>query len=146
MNRLRTHFLMAAAGLALGFVISSSGLADWSEIHRMFSLGLFGGAPMQELRLVIGFCGAVVLAVAGFQLLARHDAMPPKPVRAGTVPGALIFGAGWAVTGACPAAALVQIGEGKTAAVATLGGMLAGAWLHDALRKRFHWARHSCID
>ena len=39
-----------------------------------------------------------------------------------------------------------QLGEGKGAAIASIAGMLAGAWVHDALRKRLGWARHSCID
>jgi len=143
-KNLDTHARMAALGLGLGFVVSAAGLADWGEIHRMFTLGLQGGP--RDFRLILAFGGAVALAVAGFLLLARRDALPPKPIRPGTIPGAVLFGAGWAVAGACPAAALVQIGEGKSAAFVTLGGMLAGAWLHDRMRKRFHWARHSCID
>ncbi len=145
MSRLRVHLAHGLLGLALGFVVSSAGLADWGEIHRMFTFGAFDGSGAAP-RLLLAFGGAVALAMAGFLALARRDAIPPKPVRAGTVPGAILFGAGWAIAGACPAAALVQLGEGKPGAVATLGGILAGAWLHDRLRKRFHWARHSCID
>lgn len=129
---------MAGFGLALGIVISAAGLSDWGELHRMFTLA--------EPRLLLGFGGAVVLALLGFRLLAWRDELPAKPVRAGTVPGALLFGAGWALAGACPGAVMVQLGEGKAGALVALGGMLAGAWLHDALRKRLGWARHSCID
>jgi uncharacterized membrane protein YedE/YeeE len=133
-----SHLAIGAFGLALGVVISSAGLSDWGEVHRMFAL--------DDLRLVLGFLGAIAVALVGFRLLAWHDDLPAKPVRAGTVPGALLFGLGWAVTGACPGAALVQLGEGNAAALASLAGMLAGAWLHDALRKKLGWARHSCID
>ena len=134
----RSTLALAALGLALGFTISMSGLSDWSELHRMFTF--------RDLRLLLGFAGAVALAMGGFFLFARHDQIPAKHVVAGTVPGALLFGAGWAVAGACPGAALVQLGEGKWAALFTLAGILAGARLHDQLRKRFGWARHSCID
>lgn len=146
-DRLRSHLAMGAFGLALGFTISAAGLSDWGEVHRMFSLGLFAGGPSAgNLRLLLGFAGAVAFSLAGFWLLARHDQIPVKPIRAGTISGALLFGAGWAVTGACPAAALVQLGEGKAAALATLAGILAGAWLHEKTRRRFHWSRHSCVD
>jgi uncharacterized membrane protein YedE/YeeE len=138
---------MGAFGLGLGYVVSSAGLADWTEVHRMFTFGVpTGGPTAADLRLVVAFGGAVAIAVAGFLLLARRDEIPVKAIRSGTIPGALLFGAGWAIAGACPAAALVQIGEGKAEAVVTLGGIVAGAWLHDRLRKRFGWARHSCID
>ena len=144
---MKTYLSVALLGLALGVVISASGLSDWGELHRMFSLGVGRGGPgLEELRLVLAFGGAVVLSIVGFRVLARHDELPSKPIRKGTVPGAILFGAGWALAGACPGAALVQLGEGKLGAVATLAGMLAGAWLHDALRKRLGWARHSCID
>jgi uncharacterized membrane protein YedE/YeeE len=133
-----SHLAIALFGLALGVVVSAAGLSDWGEVHRMFSL--------DDLRLTLGFAGAVAVALVGFRLLAWHDDLPPKPIRAGTVPGAILFGVGWAVTGACPGAALVQIGEGKAAALVSVAGMLAGAWLHDALRKKLGWARHSCID
>jgi hypothetical protein len=134
----RSTFVLAALGVALGFVISMSGLSDWSELHAMFTFA----SP----RLLLAFGGAVALATAGFFLFARRDEIPAKHVVAGTVPGALLFGAGWAIAGACPGAALVQVGEGKLGAVATIVGILGGAWLHDRLRKRFGWARHSCID
>lgn len=144
---MRTHLSIAGFGLALGVIISAAGLSDWGEVHRMFSLGIGQGGPtVANLRLVLAFGGAVALAALGFRAFARHDELPAKPVRAGTVPGAVLFGVGWAITGACPAAALVQLGEGKGAALASIAGMLAGAWIHDALRKRLGWARHSCID
>jgi uncharacterized membrane protein YedE/YeeE len=134
----RNFVLLAALGVTLGFVISMSGLSDWGELHRMFTL--------QDSRLLLGFGGAVVVATAGFFLFARHDEIPAKKLIAGTVPGAVVFGAGWAIAGACPGAALVQLGEGRWPALVTLVGILCGAWLHDRLRKRFGWARHSCID
>jgi uncharacterized protein len=143
----RLHLKMGALGLLMGVLLSAGGFTDWTEVHRMFTLGLQDGGPSAaNLRLVLAFALAVGLAMAGFFLLARRDAVPVKHVRPGTVPGALLFGAGWAITGACPAAALVQLGEGRLAALATLGGILAGCWLHELVRRRFGWQRHSCVD
>ena len=130
--------VLAALGVGLGFLISMCGLSDWGELHRMFTF--------RDPRMLLGFAGAVAISMAGFFLLARHDEIPVKRLISGTVPGAIAFGAGWAIAGACPGAALVQLGEGKWAALATVAGILAGARLHDQLRKRFGWARHSCID
>ena len=144
---MKAHLSIAAFGLALGFVISAAGFTDWGELHRMLSLGAgVGGPTLANLRLVFAFLGAVLVSIVAFRLLARHDELPAKAIRHGTVPGAVLFGAGWAISGVCPAGALTQLGEGKALAFVSLGGMLAGAWLHDALRKRLGWARHSCID
>jgi hypothetical protein len=143
----KSHLPIALLGVTLGVVVSAAGLSDWGEVHRMFSLGIgMGGPTAANLRLVLAFGGAVALSVAGFRAFARHDAIPVKPIRSGTVPGAILFGAGWAISGTCPAGALTQLGEGKVLALVSLGGILLGARLHDALRKRLGWARHSCID
>jgi uncharacterized membrane protein YedE/YeeE len=145
--RLTKHLWMGGFGLALGFAISAAGFSDWAEVQRMFSLGLSAGGPSPaNLRLVFAFAGALALAFVGFRLLARQDKIPVKPIRKGTVTGALLFGAGWALTGACPAAVLVQLGEGKLAALATLLGVLGGMWLHERARRHYHWPRHSCVD
>jgi uncharacterized membrane protein YedE/YeeE len=142
----RTHLLLAAFGLALGFTLSSAGFSDWTEIHRMFTFGVGEGGPdAASLRLLLAFAGAVALAMTGFFLLARRDTLPPRTLTRATVPGALVFGAGWALCGACPAVALVQLGEGKVAAVATLAGMLGGLRLHRAARRRFRWRSDSCV-
>lgn len=141
----RAHALLAALGLALGFTISAAGFSDWAEIHRMFTFGLGEGGPGAEsLRLLLAFAGAVALAAAGFFLLARRDLLPRRPITRATVPGALLFGAGWALCGACPVAVLVQLGEGKVAALATAAGMLGGLRLHRAARRRLGWSSDSC--
>ena len=136
---------LAAFGVALGFTIGRTGLADWGELHRMFTMGVFDGGPSaRDLRLVIAFAGAVALAGLGFLALARRDAIPRRPVGRTTVPGALLFGAGWAVTGGCPAAVLVQLGEGRLAALASLAGALGGAWACRWANRRLGLETASC--
>ncbi|HET8540134.1 MAG TPA: YeeE/YedE thiosulfate transporter family protein [Anaeromyxobacter sp.] len=141
----RTHAALAALGVAFGYTLSSAGFSDWTEIHRMFTLGLLDGGPCAaSLRLLLAFAGAVALAMAAFLLLARRDALPVRPLTRATVPGALLFGAGWALCGACPAVVLVQLGEGKVAALASLAGMLGGLRLHRAARRALGWRSESC--
>jgi len=43
---------LAVFGVALGFTLGRTGLADWGELHRMFMLGAFDGGPSaRHLRL-----------------------------------------------------------------------------------------------
>jgi uncharacterized membrane protein YedE/YeeE len=122
--------------VAFGFTLSRAGFTDWGETNRMLRFA--------DLRLVLAFAGAVGVAMAGFLALARHDELPRNPLRRATLPGAVLFGAGWAVAGCCPAVTLVQIGEGRVAGVASLAGVLGGAWLHRRLSARFGWGGGSC--
>jgi uncharacterized membrane protein YedE/YeeE len=54
----------------------------------------------------------------------------------GNVIGALIFGLGWALTGACPGPLFAQIGSGFVVVVVTLLSAIAGTWVYGLLRDR----------
>ena len=60
----------------------------------------------------------------------------PKLFHKGVVFGGFLFGAGWAITGACPGPIYAQIGGGEWMAVLTLGGALAGMFSYAALKPK----------
>jgi uncharacterized membrane protein YedE/YeeE len=135
-RRWATHAKMVLFGVVLGATLSDLGFTDFGEIHRMFTFA--------DPRLLLTFAAAVVLAAAGFAIHCRGGKMPARPIRKGTIPGALLFGVGWALTGGCPAALLAQIGEGKLPALLTLAGVLAGTKLGQRLKEKLGWDSGSC--
>jgi uncharacterized membrane protein YedE/YeeE len=86
-----------------------------------------------DFRLLFLFASSVAITMIGFALLARRTTIPKKPFTKGTIPGSILFGTGWAITGACPSIALVQLGEGKIVAVFTVLGILFGVWMYRRL-------------
>lgn len=127
----RAHLVNGVFGLALGFVVSMIGFEDFGELNAMFTF--------QAFRMTLAFAGGVALAAAGFALFFRRERPAPAPVHRGIVPGAVLFGTGWAISGGCPAIPLVQLGAGYLPALVTLGGMVVGVvacrqvcgrWLH----------------
>ena len=50
--------------------------------------------------------------------------------------GGVIFGAGWALLGACPGPLFALIGGGVTVMSAALVSAVAGAWAYGALRSK----------
>jgi uncharacterized protein len=133
----RQVVVLGAGGLALGFCLTRIGFTDYGELHRMLTF--------QDLRLLFVFAGAVALSFIGFAVFARGKSLPKKPFHAGTIPGGVLFGAGWAISGACPAVAMIQIGQGQIAALLTLAGMLAGSWLYPRFQARyFRYDTGSC--
>ncbi len=136
--RWRTHLELLAFGALLGGAVSAVGFTDFGELHRMFTFA--------EPRLLLTFAAAVVLAGIGFAIHCRGAGMPARPLVKGTVPGAVLFGAGWAISGGCPAAVLAQIGEGKLAALVTLGAMLLGTAIGQRVKARAGWDPGSCAS
>lgn len=118
------------AGAVFGFLLSQARATDYAAIHGMFKLTdlhLFG---------VIGV--AIATAAAGLALLRRgagtalngeRISVTTKPYHKAVFLGGVVFGLGWALSGACPGTALAQLGEGKLYALATVAGIAGGTWL-----------------
>jgi uncharacterized membrane protein YedE/YeeE len=59
--------------------------------------------------------------------------LPTKKYHHGVIFGGLIFGFGWALTGACPGPLYAQIGAGYLVTIVTLASALLGVWVYALL-------------
>ena len=131
------HLRYGLYGLYMGFILTRIGFADYNEVHKMFTF--------TELNLFLTFCGGVGISSLGYWSLRRLRNIPVKALHPGSIVGGIIFGLGWAITGACPSVALIMIGGGQIAAVATLVGVLIGTWLYPRIHRRFFgWDNGAC--
>ena len=122
-------------GLALGYTVANIGFGDYAELNRMFTF--------QDLRMFLSFAGAVVIIVVAYTLLRVRRT--PGRIHAGVVPGAVLFGTGWAISGGCPAIPIVQVASGYLPALVTIAGVIVGIRLcRWANAKYFHLDRGSC--
>ncbi len=122
-------------GLAFGFTIAQIGFGDFGELNRMFTF--------QDLRMLLSFAGGVALIALAFLVLRVRRR--PGRIHPGVVPGAVLFGAGWAITGGCPAIPLVQLATGYLPALFTIAGVVVGVRLCRWANGRFlHLDRGSC--
>lgn len=120
-------FANIIAGLALGFTVANIGFGDYAELNRMFTF--------QDLRMLLAFAGAVVIIVVAFAVLGVRRS--PGRIHAGVVPGAVLFGVGWAISGGCPAIPLVQLASGYLPALVTIAGLVTGVRLCRWVNVRF---------
>ena len=122
---------IVASGVALGFALSRIGFTDYGAVLGMFTFA--------DLRLFFVFAGGVLLTAVGLELVRRmrRDPRTRAPrVRTSAVVGGVVFGVGWAVAGACPGVAFVQLGEGKPWALVTIAGIALGTLAFQAVRAR----------
>lgn len=137
MSPRRVHGVHAVAGLALGFGLSQMGFSDYTEVNRMFTL--------TDLRLFFTFVGALAIGLGALGVFTRLRGGASQPLHPGVLPGSLLFGVGWALSGACPGIALVQLGEGRLSGVLAVAGVLSGTWLYGQVHARFfRWDSGSC--
>ncbi|MBM0228997.1 MULTISPECIES: YeeE/YedE thiosulfate transporter family protein [Micromonospora] len=123
------------AGLALGYTVANVGFGDYAELNRMFTF--------QDLRMFLAFAGAVAIIVVVFAVLRVRRT--PGRIHAGVIPGAILFGAGWAISGGCPAIPIVQVASGYLPALVTIAGIVVGIRLcRWANTRYFHLDSGSC--
>jgi uncharacterized membrane protein YedE/YeeE len=124
-------------GVYLGILFVKSEVASWERIHNMF---LFKESHMY---LIIGL--AIGVAMLSMLLIKRLDIKSvdgkpikyePKPYHTGVILGGMLFGAGWAITGACPGPIYAQIGAGAWMALFTFVGAILGMFSYAALKPK----------
>lgn len=145
---MKRYGLYLVLGTAFGFTLSRAGATRFDVIADMFK---FRNA---QLYFVIGT--AFVLNLIAFQILRRSNSsgrygmplnLPDRHLHPGIIPGAILFGLGWAITGTCPGTAMAQLGEGHLSTLAIIGGTFAGAWIYPRIHARFfNWQASRCGD
>ena len=131
--------LFLVMGVLFGIVLTKAEVVSWFRIQEMFRFQSF------HMYGVIG--SAIAVAAASLWLIDRLDVAPRvgdhatlqgqrKPVSARHVGGGLLFGCGWALTGACPGPIYTLIGSGAVVMAVVLVSAVAGAWAYGHLRPR----------
>lgn len=124
-------------GILFGIVFVKSEVISWFRIQEMFRLQSF------HMYGIIG--SAVVVGIISVWLIKKFHVktiygepitIAPKKFSKGQIYGGLIFGFGWAITGACPGPLFAQIGAGATVIAVTLLSAIAGTWVYGYLRDR----------
>ncbi len=124
-------------GTFFGLVLAKSEVTHWERVHKMF---LF---EEPHMYLIIGV--GVVVAMVSMLLIKKFEIKSvegqpirykPKPYHLGVIFGGMLFGAGWAITGACPGPVYAQIGGGEFFALFTLAGALIGMFCYAVLKPR----------
>lgn len=124
-------------GAYLGILFTKSEVACWERIHDMF---LFKEAYMYliiSLAIVVAMVSMFLIKKLGITTVdGKPIVYEPKPYHTGVIIGGMLFGAGWAITGACPGPIYAQIGGGAWMALFTLAGALAGMFCYAALKPK----------
>ncbi len=124
-------------GIVFGLALTKGEAISWYRIQEMFrfeSFHMFGI-----------FMTAVPVGAISIYLMKKFDVKtlegekiekPKKDFHPGIIIGSLIFGFGWALTGACPGPLYAQIGSGSLVTIVTLLAAILGTWTFGRIQ---HW-------
>jgi uncharacterized protein len=117
-------------GLVFGLALTKGEAISWFRIQEMFRIE---GFHMFGIFITAVPVGAVsLLLLQKFNIKTVNGEVIEKPKKhfhPGIIFGSLIFGCGWALTGACPGPLYAQIGSGSTVTIVTLCSAVLGTWV-----------------
>lgn len=124
-------------GILFGIVFVKAEVISWFRIQEMFRLQSFHMYGLIGSAVVVGMISVWLIKKFNIKSLdGEKIEFHPKKFNKGQIYGGLIFGFGWAITGACPGPLFAQIGTGATVILVTLLSAIAGTWVYGWLRER----------
>jgi uncharacterized membrane protein YedE/YeeE len=127
----------AIVGIFFGIVFVKSEVISWFRIQEMFRLDSFHMYGIIGTAVVVGAISVFLLKKFKTKTLSGGEiTFAGKPYNKGTVIGGLLFGFGWAITGACPGPLYANLGAGFGVATVMILSALAGTWVYGLLQDK----------
>lgn len=127
----------AVAGMLFGIILVKAEVISWFRIQEMFRLQSFHMFGVIGSAVAVGVISVLIIKKFKIKTIYKEPIeFVSKKFNKGNVYGGLIFGFGWAITGACPGPLFAQIGTGATVIVITLLSAIAGTWVYGFFRER----------
>lgn len=135
MNRL--NLVCSLFGLAFGFLFAAAGLNQYDVIHSMLLLENF--EPFLIMGSAMGTALPVlwILEKRGWHTpLGGPLALTRWQFERKHIGGGIVFGTGWAITGACPGTISTTLGAGSLLGAVLMAGALAGIVAQDTVTRK----------
>jgi len=124
-------------GILFGIVFVKAEIISWFRIQEMFRFQSFHMYGVIGSAVVVGAIS--VFLIKRFKIRTIYGEpvyFHPKKFNKGQVIGGLLFGFGWAITGACPGPLFALIGTGATVIIVVLLSAVAGTWVYGRFRDK----------
>src|SRR5690554_971430 len=124
-------------GILFGIVFVKAEVISWFRIQEMFRLQSFHMYGVIGSAVVVGIISIWIIKKFNIKTIYGEEIVfHTKKFNKGQIWGGLLFGFGWAITGACPGPLFAQIGTGATVISITLLSAIAGTWVYGLIREK----------
>jgi uncharacterized membrane protein YedE/YeeE len=132
-----TNLKYLITGTVFGIILVKSQVVSWFRIQEMFRLQGFHMYGVIGSAIILGMISVLIIKRFNIKTISGEPVVIlQKTFTWGNIIGGLIFGLGWAITGACPGPIYAQIGSGYLVVIVTLLGAVSGTWLYGALKEK----------
>ena len=124
-------------GIVFGIILVKAEVISWFRILEMFRLQSFHMYGVIGTAVVVGIISVYFLKKFNIKTIyGEKIEFHKRKFSKGQIYGGLLFGFGWALTGACPGPLFAQIGTGALAVIVVLLSAVAGTWVYGAVRHK----------
>jgi len=124
-------------GMLFGVVLIKSEVVSWFRIQEMFRLQSFHMFGVIGSAVVVGALSVFIIKKFKIKTIRGEEIiLPKKEFNKGQIYGGLIFGFGWAMTGACPGPLYAQLGYGATVIIVSILMAMVGTWVYGLIREK----------
>jgi len=124
-------------GIIFGIAFVKAEIISWFRIQEMFRLDSFHMYGVIGTGVVIGMLSIQIIKRFNIRSISGEEiVIPNNTFNKGQIYGGLIFGLGWAITGACPGPLFAQIGSGYSVIIITFLSATIGVWVYGYFREK----------
>lgn len=125
-------------GIVFGIVMVKSEAVSWYRIQEMFRFQSFHMYGIIGTAVVLGAIAVYLIKKFKLRDTGSHPIIFKDKAKGWRkyIFGGLIFGLGWALTGACPGPMFVNIGYGYWAMIIVVIGALLGTYVYGLLKDK----------
>ena len=124
-------------GIVFGIVFVKAEVISWFRIQEMFRLQSFHMYGVIGTAVLVGMISVALIKKFKIKTIYGEPIVfYPKKFNKGQIIGGLLFGLGWALTGACPGPLFAQIGTGALVVATVVLSAIAGTWTYGYFREK----------
>jgi uncharacterized membrane protein YedE/YeeE len=122
-------------GVVFGIALTKGEAISWFRMQEMFHFQSFHMYGIFMTAIPIGAISIIMIRKLNLNSINGEAIdVSKKPYHHGLIFGGLIFGIGWAITGACPGPLYAQIGAGYGVTLITFISAVFGTWVYALLQ------------
>jgi len=124
-------------GLFFGIIFIKAEIISWFRIQEMFQLKSFFMYGVIGSAVIVGMISIFFIKKLRIKTLQGEQIeVADKTFNKGQIYGGIIFGLGWAMTGACPGPLFAQMGYGASVIFVTFMSAILGTWVYGKFRDK----------
>jgi len=124
-------------GIYFGIVLTKAEVISWFRIQEMF---LFQSIHMYGIigsAIVVGAISIFLIKKFNLKSFGGEEiSLVGKEYHKGLLPGGIIFGLGWALTGACPGPMFALVGNGVEVMLVAIISATAGTFVYGLVKDK----------